>query len=64
MVATIFNFLKRILCLLNFNHTYSKTTVEEGKGTDFRYVRTCSCGKEKDIGNWTDDNHVLGYGTE
>lgn len=64
MFTTIFNFLKGTLCLLNFNHTFSKTAVEEGKGTDFRYIRTCSCGKQKDVGNWTDDNHALGYGTK
>lgn len=56
--------LKRFLCFLNFNHSLTITSIEEGKGTDFRYVHTCTCKKNKEVGNWTDDNHAQGYGTE
>lgn len=56
--------LERMLCLLCFNHILSITSMEEGKGTDFRYIKTCKCGKRKDESNWTDDNHALGYGTK
>jgi len=56
--------LKRFICFISLNHLLTVTSVEEGKGTDFRYVRTCKCGKRKEIGAWTDDNHELGYGTK
>lgn len=56
--------LKRIICFLTLNHTLSVTTIEEGEGTDFRYIQTCTCGKKKEEGPWTDDNHALGHGTK
>lgn len=55
---------KKILCLLYFNHILSVTSIEEGEGTDFRYITSCKCGKKNHKDNWTDDNHALGHGTE
>lgn len=51
----------KLICFLNFNHILSIVSIEEGEGTDYRCVRVCKCGKNKLIGNWTDDNHELGY---
>lgn len=53
---------KRILCFLAFNHSVTATHIEDGKGSDYRYITECRCGKKKDVGPWTDDNHQLGYG--
>lgn len=54
---------KQVLCFLTFNHVFTTTSIEEGQGSDFRYVKTCFCGNRKDVDNWTDDNHELGYGS-
>lgn len=51
-----------LLCLLNFNHSLTSTGFEDGKGSDFRYVSRCNCGKRKEAGEWTDDNQLQGYG--
>lgn len=55
--------LKRFLCFLNFNHNMTHTSFENGAGKDFRYVYSCSCGKRIEKSHWTDDNHLLGYGS-
>lgn len=55
--------LIKLLCLLNFNHSLTNTGFDH-KGSDFRYVYQCNCGKRKEYSEWTDDNHVQGYGTK
>lgn len=55
--------LKKTLCFLNFNHSFSISSIEEGKGKEFRNVERCKCGKREWKSEWTDDNQMLGHGS-
>lgn len=52
---------EKFMCLLNFNHALAGIEFDH-KGSDFRQVDRCNCGKRKEYGAWTDDNHLQGYG--
>lgn len=56
-------YIRNLLCAL-FGHPHALTHIENGPGGDFRYVGYCYCAKEQNIGPWTDDNHLLGYGKD
>lgn len=56
--------IQKSLCFLNFNHSLTHISIEDGKGREFRYVESCMCGCRVETGNWTDDNHLMGYGSE
>jgi hypothetical protein len=53
--------LKRILCFINFNHELKNVSHEEGKGSEYRVIETCNCGKKTNKSDWVDDNILLGY---
>lgn len=55
--------MQKAVCFLNFNHGLSHVSTEDGKGREFRYVNSCMCGKRVEKGEWTDDNHLMGYGS-